>query len=132
MKKFLFLLALVSLAVPVLAADEASVTPGVASVKYYTRPDMSRFQYGLPEPGDFHLRKKKNKDTAADSLDVITLDEDDIKPVKKVIKRVQPSANPQQFDPQDVKNSPMNYDNFPKFYNPNDLMNQQFIPTATF
>ena len=32
----------------------------------------------------------------------------------------------------DGKDMPMNYDAFPKFYDPNDMMNQQFMPMMTY
>ena len=124
MKKFILIAFFTSIMVPAFAADFA--VPEVESVKSFTRPDMSRFQYSLPEHANFTPFKKKS------AVVEITLDEDEIKPVRKVIKRIDSNSKPQQFNPDDVKDQPMNYDNFPKFYNPNDLMNQQFMPSAMF
>lgn len=129
MKHFLVLLFLTIILTPVYSA-EISVY-GAESAKELVRPDYSRFQYDLPEGKSFGALKRKFSKQQDNSFDEITLDEDDIKPVKKVIKRIQPQAEPKKYDPNSTDN-PMNYDNFPKFYNPNDLMNQQFMPTATF
>ena len=128
MKKFIAIIFVLSVFVPAFAAEFS--VPQVESVKSFTRPDMSRFQYSLPENKNFIKRKSSVQND--NDIDEITLDEDEIKPVKKVIKRINTENSVQQFNPSDIKNAPMNYDNFPKFYNPNDLMNQQFIPTTAF
>ena len=129
MKKLVITFVLASIFCPAFASDFA--VPEVESVKSFVRPDMSRFQYNLPEGKNFNWIKKKSAENYND-IDEIVLDEEDIKPVKKVIKRINPESTPQQFNPADLKNAPMNYDNFPKFYDANNLMNQQFIPSAAF
>lgn len=131
MKKFLVIIALLSLAFPVLA--EETTTYSTESVRSFARPSDARFQYSLPERGAFKFpaRKSSAQTTSSvsseDDSDAVELDTSDIKPVKKVIKRMSADSetNTQEFD---KSNMPMNYDNFPKYYDPNDMSTQQLMP----
>ena len=131
MKKVLVIIALISFGLPMLA--EEATTYSTESVRSFARPNDSRFQYSLPERGAFKFPSRKSAAQTSSSVsseddsDEVELDTSDIKPVKKVIKRMSADseANTQEFD---KSNMPMNYDNFPKYYNPNDMSTQQFMP----
>ncbi len=130
MKKIFLAVLFLSFVLPVYSAEVE--VPKAESVKYFSQPQSqdARFRYDLPSGKNFF--KKDNKANVNDD-DEITLDEEDVKPVKKVIKKLgdtQPQTE-QKMDPQDV---PMNYDSFPKYYDANDMMQQQFMPmpTSTF
>ena len=129
MKKYLLILLLLGFTVPVFAAE--SDTYSIESVRSFARPNDSRFQYTLPDRGSFRIPKKSS--TAAESLDddVIELDTSDVKPVKKVVKTLSADydKNQNKFDNSQV---PMNYDSFPRYFDPNDLGNQQFMPMMGF
>lgn len=132
MKRFIIITMFAAVILPAFAEENASLdnngnpVPAVESVRYFARPSDSRFQYSLPDAKKFKPFKKA--ETASLDDDAIELDEQDIRPAKKIIKRM--SADSDSSSSYEVDNSalPMNYDNFPKFYNPNDLSNQQFLP----
>jgi len=128
MKRFLLIALLSVVFLPAQSADFGFTD--YRSQGYLSRPDSSRFEYSLPD--NMKFLKRKSKTVEQNDVDEITLDEEDIKPVKKVIKKLGSDYQPQDDFNQKDANTPMNYDNFPKFYNPNDLMNQQFIPMTTF
>ena len=131
MKKTLLSVCLALFILPAFSADadymDAPSVPNVQSVKYFAQPQDSRFQYDLPSAKNFFKSKKDSKQNL-DSDEEVTLDPEDIKPAKKIIKKLGDNPDPkaQTLAPQDV---PMNYDSFPKFYDGNDMMQQQFMPT---
>lgn len=107
--------------------------PETESAKSFARPYDSRFQYGLPERKSSMSvfgRKEQSVDTTSDEDDVV-LDATDVTPQRKVIKKItaDPAEQPTNSGRNDV---PMNYDSFPKFYNSNDMMNQQFMPMMSY
>lgn len=117
---------------PVLAADYTA--PKVESVKTFAAPYDSRFQYGLPEGRNlnvFNRNKSSEVQSSSDGYDYeddeILLDTKNVKPEKKVIKKLS-ADTPAATQKTDRSDEPMNYNSFPKFYNSNDLMNQQFMP----
>lgn len=133
-----FLLAAVMLPV---AATEFSV-PNTESVKSFSRPYDSRFQYSLPEGKTLNVFGRRTQtepqehfttnpyDSDDDDDEDIVLDTKNIPTQKKVIKKLGPEYKPNANV--DSKDKPMNYDAFPKFYDPNDMMNQQFMPMVTY
>jgi len=124
MKKVLLLAFLLVFASPVLA--EEFTTQGAEASRFFNPATDSRFQYDLPSKVSFPL-KKDSKPAAQSDDSEITLDPAAVKPVRKVIKRIEDTpadANP-AFDSKDV---PMNYDSFPKFYDNNNMLQQQFMP----
>lgn len=134
MKKILLLTAIISFMIPVGAeeiTDTTSTVTSTESVRSFTRPYDSRFQYSLPERGTFKFPPKKSSTvstkTEGDEEDAIELDTTNIKPAKKVIKKLSSDSAIQNktFDASDM---PMNYGNFPKYYDPNDMSTQQFMP----
>lgn len=126
MKKILFTFCFAALILPVYATEVEIPKP--ESVRYFSQPQDPRFQYDLPSAKNFSFKKNSNSKNADDSYDEITLDEQDVKPVKKVIKKLgdTPTSSEETLSPQDV---PMNYESFPKYYDGNDLIQQQFMPT---
>jgi len=121
----------------VLPAYSAEVeVPKAQSVKYFTQQQDARFRYDLPEGKGFSMfNKKDSKSSAAeDDNSEVTLREEDVKPVKKIIKKLDSTSSAADTQTLDKENTPMNYDSFPKFYDANDMMQQQFMPmpTATF
>lgn len=119
----------------ILPAFAAEYTvPNVESVKSFSRPYDSRFQYSLPERKNvsvFGRAPESSQNSAYDDDDDIVLDASNIQPQKKVIKKLSAdSAAPKNNV--DNSNVPMNYDSFPKFYNANDMMNQQFMPMMNY
>jgi hypothetical protein len=130
-----FVVALLSmLVVPAVAVAEIEV-PAIESVKTFARPNDSRFQYSLPDKNQIKQRREQKKaakaaptETKTDAdEDEIWLDTSNLKTTKKVIKKINPDTN---YDNSNVKldDAPMNYDSFPKFYNQNDVTQQQFMP----
>ena len=143
MKKCAIALLLASIMLPV-AATEFSI-PNTQSVKSFSRqyPYDSRFQYSLPEGKTMSVFGRRNKEPQEhfstnpydsdddDDDEDIVLDTKNIPTQKKVIKKLGPNYNKEETNVND-KNMPMNYDAFPKFYDPNDMMNQQFMPMVTY
>ena len=130
MKKMLFAFAFAALILP--AHSEQVEIPNTESVRYFSQPQYSRFRYDLPEGNPFSFRKD-NKAKVENEDGDITLDEEDVKPVKKVIKKLSDNPKPNE-QPLNREDMPMNYDSFPKYYDANDMMQQQFLPmpTSTF
>ncbi len=125
MKRILLGLLLTGFILPAYSAEVDITKP--ESVKYYTQPQDARFRYDLPDNFSF---KKDSKKQAESDDDEITLDEETVKPVKKVIKKLENGAQAEQktVNPEDM---PMNYDSFPKYYDANDMFQQQFMPMPT-
>ncbi len=138
MKKGLVVAMLSMLVLPMAAVAETEV-PAVESVKSFARPNDARFQYSLPDRKQIKQRREQRKaakmaptETAKDADDdEIWLDTSNVNTSKKVIKKINPEAN---YDNSNVKidNAPMSYDTFPKFYDPNDLSQQQFMPMVGY
>ena len=143
MKKFIIASALLSTIVLPSVATEFSI-PGTQSVKSFSRPYDTRFQYGLPEGKSLnvfsrnrqaeepkeHFSTSEFEDADYDEEEV-TLDTKYVTPQKKIIKKMSADSTPKN-NYSDGKDIPMNYDAFPKFYDPNDMMNQQFMPMMTY
>lgn len=125
MKKVLLSIVLSLFFLPAFSADVE--VPSVQSVKYFSQPQDSRFQYDLPAAKDFLKFKKDSKQDIENEDAEVTLDAEDIKPAKKIIKKLgdNPEPKEQTLNQQDL---PMNYDSFPKYYDANDMMQQQFMP----
>lgn len=124
MKKFLMISILSLCFMPVYAA-EVQIPPS-ESIKNFTQPNDARFQYDFPSVKNFKF-KKEEKSTEINDEEAITLDPSEVKPVKKVIKKLEPNSVPSYQDVS-TDNVPMNYDSFPKFYDNNDMMQQQIMP----
>lgn len=124
MKKLLLVAVSMFFILPV-CAEEFSVQGAEAS-KFFNSSRDSRFQYELPSAVNFPLKRDSKQKVKADD-DEITLDETDVKPVKKVIKRIENTPADGEL-PVNSKDVPMNYDSFPKFYDNNNMMQQQFMP----
>ena len=129
MKNFMYVLFLSTLMLPACAEDIAkpsSVTPEATTMsreaKFYSMPNDSRFQYDLP---NFKDRGNSVKNTT--SSEEITLDPQTVKPVKKVIKTLNSSqASGNKTEPA-RSDMPMTYESFPRFYDANDMLQQQPI-----
>ena len=124
--KRLFAIAVLGLVgAAVFAAEDCVVQ--VQSVKYFTKPNDARFHYELPSNMNFKFKKDAEKNESDDEFGDVELDASDVQPVKKVIKKLgdTPASNTQQNADENV---PMNYDTFPKFYDGNDIMQQQIMP----
>lgn len=108
--------------------------PAAESAKSFSRPYDSRFQYGLPEKRQAESvfgRRSQTVDSSYDDDEEVVLDYSNITPQRKIIKKI--SSDPaEQAQSQNRNDVPMNYDSFPKFYNANDMMNQQFMPTMSY
>lgn len=126
------LLAFAVLAFVLPAYSEQVEIPNTESVRYFSQPQDARFRYDLPEGNPFAFRKDNKAKVENEDAD-ITLDEEDVKPVKKVIKKLSDNPKPNE-QPLNREDMPMNYDSFPKYYDANDMMQQQFLPmpTSTF
>ena len=130
MKKLIIAMAILTCALPVLADDENVYS--TESVRSFARPNDARFQYSLPDRSRFkHNSKQSSESTVKSDEDAIELDVADTRPAKKIIKKMSSDAeaNTQTFDRSDM---PMNYDSFPKYYDPNDMSTQQFMPTMSY
>lgn len=128
MKKVVFALVML-LALPAVAAETTLNIPKSRSAEYIS-PD-ARFKYDLPDGKGFSMFKKENKSQMADDSAEVTLREEDIKPVKKVIKKLSDETpiNTPQLNKEDI---PMNYNSFPKYYDPNSMLQNQFMPMSSF
>ena len=71
-----------------------------------------------------------DKKEAVNDDQEMTLDEETVKPVKKVIKKLENGEQPEQ-KPANPEDMPMNYDSFPRYYDANDMFQQQFMPMPT-
>ena len=141
MKKILMTGLLLAVISPVMATEFS--VPGSTSVKSFSRPYDSRLQYSLPEGKSFSVfsrnrqanEPKEHFSTSefddSDEEEDVVLDPTTVKTQKKIIKKLSSDYTPSNTDV-DSKNTPMNYDAFPKFYDPNDMMNQQFMPMMTY
>ena len=141
MRKFIVAILLSAFLLPVSAAEFA--IPNTQSVKSFSRPYDNRFQYSLPEGKSFSVfsRTKQVKEPQehfstsefedADDEEEVVLDTKYVAPQKKIIKKLSADSMPKNNNV-DGKDMPMNYDAFPKFYDPNDMMNQQFMPMMTY
>lgn len=135
--KLLFAAAIVIISTPANATEYVEnqhfSVPETESAKSFARPYDSRFQYGLPErksSASVFGRRERATETTSDAEEVV-LDATDVTPQRKVIKKI--STNLEEQPANTGKNDvPMNYDNFPKFYNSNDMMNQQFMPMMNY
>ena len=130
MKKLIIAIAILTCTLPVLA-DETT-TYSTESVRSFARPNDARFQYSLPDRSRFRLNSKQSTESTTKSdEDAIELDVANTRPAKKIIKKMSSEAdtNTQTFDRSDM---PMNYDSFPKYFDPNDMSTQQFLPTMGF
>lgn len=125
MKNFVYVLFLSALMLP--ACSEEIITPQTKhepttlsrESKFYSMPNDSRFQYDLPN----FRGKNSSSATQSSSDEEIILDPSTVKPVKKVIKTLNTSNGTKPpTQPTDV---PMNYDSFPKFYDANDMLQNQ-------
>lgn len=128
MKKVVFTLVML-LALPAIAAETTLNIPKSRSVEYIS-PD-ARFKYDLPDGKGFPMFKKENNTQVVDDSSEVTLREEDIKPVKKVIKKLgdNTSTNTPQVNQEEI---PMNYNSFPKYYDPNSMLQNQFMPMSSF
>lgn len=124
MKKIVYVLFLSSLILP--ACSEEINTPQTKpepttlsrESKFYSMPNDSRFQYDLPN------FRGKNSSSQQTSDEEITLDPSTVKPVKKVIKTLN-STNAGGKTPVQPTDMPMNYESFPRFYDANDMLQNQ-------
>ena len=126
MKRF-FILAVIGVIGSTAVLAETEV-PEVQSVKYFTKPNDARFHYELPTNMNFKFKKDSEKaQSDDDDTSAVELDTSDVKPEKKIIKKLgdNPSYPKEQAD---TENVPMNYETFPKFYDGNDIMQQQIMP----
>ena len=142
MKRFIITSAILLTAVVPTMATEFSI-PASQSVKSFSRPYDARFQYGFPEGKSLNVfsrnrqaeEPKEHFSTSefedADDEDEVTLDTKYVAPQRKVIKKLSADYTPQSNDSNN-KDMPMNYDAFPKFFDPNDMMNQQFMPMMSY
>lgn len=122
MKKVLLGVCLAFFMAPAFAVETSA--QGYDASQYFDNPHRdARFKYEFPSGKT--LPFKKDKVQVVDDDSDITLDEADIKPVKKIIKRLDPDAEAPSVDRKDI---PMNYDSFPKFYDNNNMIQQQFMP----
>lgn len=121
------------------AASEFSI-PGSTSVTSFSRPYDSRFQYGLPTGKSLNVFGRRHNPKDEESFTTSVDDEDDedivldtktVAPQKKIIKKLSADSQPNNSNV-NYKDVPMNYDSFPKFYDPNDMSNQQFMPMMTY
>ncbi len=128
MKKVVFALMML-LALPAVAAETTLNIPKSRSVEYIS-PD-ARFKYDLPDGKGFPMFKKENKSQVADDSSEVTLREEDVKPVRKVIKKLSDDTpiNTPQVNQEEI---PMNYNSFPKYYDPNSMLQNQFMPMSSF
>ena len=125
MKKFVYVLLLSGLILPACSEEVTTLqtkpepTTLSRESKFYSMPNDTRFQYDLP-----NFRGKNSSSTAQSSSDEeITLDPSTVKPVKKVIKTLNTTNGAKtQYQPADM---PMNYNSFPKFYDANDMLQNQ-------
>lgn len=122
MKKFLMLMIIGVTGLQVMAADVD--VPKTESVRSFARPNDARFHYELPANKNFKFKKDDNN--VSDDTEEITLDTTDLKPAKKVIKKLgDGNYSGNNVTPADV---PMNYESFPKFYDANNMLQNQFMP----
>lgn len=128
MKKFLLVFAIM-ISLPVVAAETTLNIPKSRSVEYIS-PD-ARFKYDLPDGKGFSMFKKENKSQVAGDSSEVTLREEDVKPVRKVIKKLSDDTpiNTPQVNQEEI---PMNYNSFPKYYDPNSMLQNQFMPMSSF
>lgn len=125
MKKILYLFLLSGLMLPACAEEittsQTKPEPTTLSreSKFYSMPNDTRFQYDLPN------FRGKNAASASQSFsdEEITLDPSTVKPVKKVIKTLNTTSGTKN-QPQST-DMPMNYNSFPKFYDANDMLQNQ-------
>ena len=125
MKKFVYVLLLSGLMLPACSEEvttsQTKPEPTTLSreSKFYSMPNDTRFQYDLP-----NFRGKNSSSASQSSSDEeITLDPSTVKPVKKVIKTLNTTNGTKTpYQPSDM---PMNYDSFPKFYDANDMLQNQ-------
>ena len=118
---------------PVFAADYS--VPSVESVKSFSSPYDSRIHYSLPEGKNMSVFGRRNdtpnETSNFDDDEDVVLDTSNIQPQKKIIKKIS-SDSPNSQNNIDNTNVPMNYNSFPKFYDANDMMNQQFMPMMNY
>lgn len=126
MKKFLFLICMITIAIPAFADNSDAI-------QYMNQSQgFSGFNRSLPQSGSFKNLEKNTKFTATETeeneyshydKDGYRIEEDDIpaKTEKKVIKTLKDS-NGQVKAPQ---NTPMTYDKFPQNYGNGDSMMMQ-------
>ncbi len=124
MKKVLLVMVLTLCVLPVYA-EEVSVQ-GAESSKFFNSSKDSRFKYELPSTMSFPIKRDSKQKIQSDN-DEITLDESDFRPVRKVIKRIE-DVPADEAPALNHKDAPMNYESFPKFYDNNNMLQQQFMP----
>ena len=131
MKKYLITLIAVLTFLPAVATEPTY--SNIESVKSFAKPIDARFQYGLPDKNSFKKHHDAKASTTEGDSGEIVLDTSKAKPQKKIIKRLSPDADLENLD-NNIDNStmPMNYDNFPKFYDPNSMTQNQFLPMTSF
>ena len=119
---------------PMAAVAAESDVQKIESVKYFARPNDSRFQYSLPDKKNMKFsRKKSSTEEESSSDEDIVLDSSAAQQgEKKIIKRMSAGTDLKQNTDIDKSTMPMNYDSHPKFYDPNDMSQQQFLPMMTY
>lgn len=128
MKKLVISLFVILVGTSSFASTQTNV-PAVESVKSFARPADARFQYSLPDKYKF----KKNDSTKApvaenESGEIVLEPSSSAKQQKKIIKKLSvDTVLDEMSENANNSNVPMNYDSFPKYYDPNSMMQNQFL-----